>query len=233
MADLSLTALAAELLPDATRRLIRTTDALADADYAGPSGCAGWSRAHVVAHLALNAEGLAGALAGVVEGSAVPMYVSDERRDGDIDELATAAPSELRARLLGASTRLADAWDALPADRYGATLERTPGGRSFPVAGVPVMRLQEVEIHHADLDDGYGRADWSPAFAGLLLDHRLEPDAEPPFTAHATDLDRRWAFGTGGPTVTGTAADLGWWVTGRGDGDGLTSDSGDLPRIGA
>ena len=31
--------------------------------------------------------------------------------------------------------------------------------------------------------------------------------------------------------VTGTAADLGWWLTGRGDADGLTSDSGALPRI--
>ncbi len=34
-----------------------------------------------------------------------------------------------------------------------------------------------------------------------------------------------------GATVSGAAADLGWWLTGRGDGEGLTSDDGVLPRI--
>jgi maleylpyruvate isomerase len=49
-------------------------------------------------------------------------------------------------------------------------------------------------------------------------------------TAYATDLDRTWELGDG-PTVSGTAADLGWWLTGRGAGEGLSSDSGELPRI--
>ncbi len=56
------------------------------------------------------------------------------------------------------------------------------------------------------------------------------PAAEP-FRAHATDLDRTWSFGEGGPTVSGAGSALGWWLTGRGDGDGLTSDNGGLPRI--
>jgi maleylpyruvate isomerase len=47
-------------------------------------------------------------------------------------------------------------------------------------------------------------------------------------------VDGLWTFGEdGGPTVTGSAADLGWWLTGRGSGEGLTSDSGTLPGIGA
>ena len=32
-------------------------------------------------------------------------------------------------------------------------------------AMVPTMRLREVEIHHADLDAGYTRSDWSTAFS--------------------------------------------------------------------
>ena len=51
-----------------------------------------------------------------------------------------------------------------------------------------------------------------------------------PTTLHAVDVDRTWQGGPGAPTVTGTAADLAWWLTGRGSGEGLTSD-GDLPGI--
>ena len=223
-----------ELLPDATRRLVRTADALADEEYAAPSGLPDWTRGHVLAHLTLNAEGLAAALGGVVEGRQVPMYASQEDRDGDIEALSTAAPAVLRGRLLGATTDLTDALAAIPPDRWGATIERVPGGRTFSVGDVADMRLREVEIHHADLSVGYDRHDWPVAFATLLLDGMLAKGvtAQGPFHAHASDLDHTWYFGDGGPTVTGTAADLGWWLTGRGTGADLTSDSGTLPRIG-
>ena len=51
-----------ELLPEATQRLVRTVDGLDDDALAAPSGLPDWTRAHVVAHLALNAEGLASVL---------------------------------------------------------------------------------------------------------------------------------------------------------------------------
>jgi maleylpyruvate isomerase len=96
------------------------------------------------------------------------------------------------------------------------------------------MRLREVEIHHADLAAGYDRGGWPPAFAAHLLDTmRSRGAATAPFTAYATDLDRAWTYGEGGPTVSGVGADLGWWLTGRGTGEGLTSDDGELPQIGA
>lgn len=224
-----------DLLPEATRRLIRTTDGLDDAAYAAPSLLPGWSRAHVLAHLALNAEGLAGALAGIGEGRSVPMYLSSEARDADIEELASEVPAAVRARLLGACTDLADAMTAIPADAWATLVERVPGGPTFPAAAVPDMRLREVEIHHADLAAGYDRTAWPPAFTALLLDTAQgRHGGEPGFTAYATDLDRTWSFGSfgPGPTVSGTAADLAWWVTGRGGADGLTSDSGELPQLG-
>lgn len=224
---------AEEQLPEATRRLIRTADGLTEEEYAEPSGLPGWSRAHLVAHLALNAEGLAAALAGVVEGRRVPMYASQETRDSDIADLAGAAPSAIRSRLLGGCTDLADALAAVPDDAWETTIERVPGGPVFTVADVPVMRLREVEIHHADLVCGYDRSSWSPAFAAAVLDAALaRSSASSPFRAHATDLDRTWSFGEGGPTVTGSATDLAWWATGRGRGEGLTAEGGELPGIG-
>ena len=96
------------------------------------------------------------------------------------------------------------------------------------------MRHREVEIHHADLDAGYGCADWPDAFAVDVLDSvTVDQAAAGPFTVTATDLDRSWPVGGGGgPLVTGTAAAIGWWLVGRGGGTGLTCDAGPLPELG-
>lgn len=225
----------ADLLAEAAQRLNRTVDRLEDDAWAEPSALPGWSRAHVVAHLVLNAEGLAGALSGIVQGEAIPMYASQEGRDRDIEDLAQAGPETLRARLLGATTDFSDALAAVPEDLWSTRIERVPGGRTFAAASVPDMRLREIEIHHADLAAGYTRADWSVDFAAMVVDSMGHRDAwDSPFTARATDCDRTWSFGAGtGPTVSGPTADLAWWLTGRGDGEGLTSDDGALPGIGA
>jgi maleylpyruvate isomerase len=94
------------------------------------------------------------------------------------------------------------------------------------------MRVREVEIHHADLGLDYTAADWSDEFVARLLGWRAAAYAGPEgFTAHATDLDRTWTFGSAGPTISGVGSALAWWATGRGTGDGLTSDDGRVPRI--
>jgi len=224
-----------ELLHESTQRLVRTVDSLPDDAFGEPSGLPAWTRGHVVAHLTLNAEGLAGALTGLVQDEPTPMYRSQDSRDDDIDKLAAAEPSELRDRLLGATTGFADAVAAVPDDAWGTPIERVPGGPTFRAGAVPGMRLREVEIHHVDLAAGYSRSDWPLPFATLLLDSMAKRGASSePFRVRPNDVDRLWTFGDGGgPTVTGTAADLGWWLTGRGSGEGLTSDSGTLPGIGA
>ena len=38
---------------------------------------------------------------------------------------------------------------------WAGRFERTPGGPDFALANVALMRLREVEIHHADLGAGY------------------------------------------------------------------------------
>lgn len=222
------------LLPDATGALVRTVDGLDDAAYAEASLLPGWTRGHVVAHLALNAEGMTAVLNGLASGDEVPMYASDECRDADIAELAAAEPAELRARLLAATTDLADALRRVPEQAWQGTVHRTPGGTTYPAAQLPTKRLTEVEVHHVDLDAGYDRAMWSTDFAaGLVggMSRRLEPHG--PLTLRASDVGMSWPVGEeGGPWISGTAADLGWWLTGRGDGEGLTSETGTLPQPG-
>ena len=189
--------LALDLLGGATQRVIRTVDGLHDDDWSAPSLCPGWTRAHVVAHLALNAEGMAEALHGVLGAEPAPMYASDERRDGDIDDLAGADPSEIRDRLLGGTTVVHDAFAALTDDAWEGRIERTPGGRSMRVTSLPSMRLREVEIHHVDLGADYRTRDWSPAFATLLIDamtRRLEPPER--LEVRPLDVDRTWVLGS-------------------------------------
>ena len=218
-------------LEAATRRAIRTVDAMAEFQFAEPSLLPGWSRGHVVAHLTLNAEGLAGALEGAREGREVPMYASQEARDGDIDSLAGLAPSALLERFLASTTQINHAVAELPHDLYGARIERTPGSdRVFTAGRVGEMRLREVEIHHADLDLDYTFSDWPESFTALLLDSRAQVHDEAPFVANAPDLGCTWSFGDGsGPTITGPGSALAWWATGRDPGDLLSSDSGEVP----
>jgi maleylpyruvate isomerase len=225
-----------DLLPDADRALVRTVDALPDTAYAEPSLLPGWTRGHVVAHLTLNAEGLAGVLHGAHVGEPTTMYASQEARDADIDKLSGADPTELRDRLLAAVGRFAEAVDAMAPDDWAGRFERTPGApTTIALVNVPLMRLREVEIHHADLGAGYTADDWSTEFKVVLLDSLTKLQSAR-MTVRPTDLDRAWHYGgadagDAGPVVTGTSSALGWWLTGRGSGEGLASDSGELPKM--
>lgn len=223
-----------EEIQAATRRLLRSIDEMSDADFAEASLLPDWSRAHVVAHVTLNAEGLAGALSGVVRGTPVPMYASQEARDSDIAEVAGTSPAMLRTRLLGATSEFAATMDAVPDDAWGTEIERTPGGPRFVAAAVPGMREREVAIHHADLGLAFSPADWPDDFSERLLENMCQRPHSAAFVVHATDLDRKWECGDGevATTVSGLAADLGWWLTGRGKGERLTTDDGaPLPGI--
>ena len=223
----------AALLADADQALVRTVDGLAEAAYAEPSLLPGWTRAHVVAHLALNAEGLAGVLHGAHVGQPQAMYASPEARDSDIEDLATAPPADLRERLLAGTARFADAMTAMHEADWDGRFERTPGGPEFALVNAPLMRVREVEIHHADLAAGYAAADWPEGFRVVLLQSMTKRPYPAPFSVRPTDLDRTWTYGEGdgGPVVSGTSAALGWWLTGRGTGDGLTSDTNELPEV--
>jgi maleylpyruvate isomerase len=100
------------------------------------------------------------------------------------------------------------------------------------------MRWRELEIHHADLDAGYSCADWTPAFAEHLLDamaKRLRPEEE--FEVKPLDSSRTWLIGGSGDAeypvriITGPAADLGWWLSGRPPSSTLSCSHGELPSI--
>ncbi|GAB2861745.1 maleylpyruvate isomerase family mycothiol-dependent enzyme [Myroides odoratimimus subsp. xuanwuensis] len=224
---------------DSTRRLIRTVDALTDEQLRAPSVLPGWSRAHVVAHLALNAEGLAGALQGLSRGVDTPIYSSARQRDVDIEELARAEGATLRTRLLEGCSLFHEAAEQVPEHAWRIEVPRVPGGPWMPGTAVVPGRRREVEIHHADLGADYGPAAWPEDFMLGLLDELARDHGESgPFRIEATDLGRSWQVGEGeGPFISGGAPELAWWLTGRADpvaaAKALSSSAGVLPRIGA
>jgi maleylpyruvate isomerase len=212
----------------------RTVDALTAEDLAGPSLLPGWSRAHVLAHVTLAGSALAGVMEGLAHDNPVAMYESDQQRDIEIEEVAQADQSELRERYLAATTAFADAVAQMDERHWSGHIDRLPGGPSWPMVTVVATRRRELEIHHVDLGTAYTPADWPEDFVIELLDAvTVDHASSGPFQVRATDLGRDWHVGgDGGPTVMGTGADLGWWLTGRGAGEGLTSDAGALPALG-
>jgi maleylpyruvate isomerase len=193
---------------------------LDDQAMAGPSRLPGWSRAHVVGHVARNADALVNLLTWAATGVETPMYSSPEQRNADIEASAKQPADALREDLRGAAEGLAVALDDLPADRWAA-LVRHPRGYQLTAADIPMMRVRELWIHAVDLDAGVEFTDWPPDLLRTVLDDVAPAfgrrDDVPDVLLTATDADASWRLGTGtdAPVVTGSMADLTAYVLGR------------------
>ncbi len=224
-----------EMVVASTRYLGALSD-LTDDDMRAPSLLPGWTRGHVVTHLARNADAFCNLLHWAETGVERYMYESRERRDADIEEGSGRSAHELRVDASASAGRLVQALNELDVRHEDSLVARAPGTPTFPAREIATHRLVELEVHHADLGLAYGHRDWDPGFADLLLGRVMEDRADgPSMVLRSTDTGQVWRYGVPGqgPTVEGTACDLAWWVLGRGDGTGLTSDADVLPVLGS
>lgn len=223
-----------EMVVASTRYLGALSD-LGDDDMSRPSMLPGWTRGHVVTHLARNADAFCNLLHWAETGEEHYMYESAEKRDAAIEAGAARSAHDLRVDASASAGRLMQAINELDVRHEDNLVARMPGTPTFPARELATHRWVEVEVHHADLDIGYGRGDWAPPFADLLLDRVMDDRADgPAMVLRSTDTGRTWKYGVPGqgPTVEGRACDLAWWVMGRGDGTELTSDAHTLPELG-
>ncbi|MEU2285041.1 maleylpyruvate isomerase family mycothiol-dependent enzyme [Streptomyces sp. NPDC013178] len=213
---------------EATDRLLTAVAKLTDAAVTEPSRLPGWSRGHVLAHLARNADALVNVLAGR------PMYADAAARDADIERDAPRPLDVQLADVRESAARFQEA-GAAPAD-WSRTVELR-NGVTDSASRVPFRRWAEVELHHVDLGIGYELEDLPAEFTEREIDFLTErftgrPDVPP---TRVTDGTRAWHTGRedDGPevTVTGSRADLLGWLAGRRDGSGLTADGGPLPAL--
>lgn len=163
-------------LDQATTRLVRTAEALTDEEAAAPSLLPGWSRGHVLTHVARNADGMVRLVRWALTGEPSPMYPSPEAREADIEAGARRRASELAADVRDSADRLGTALEELAAtedvfDRliiFGAV---RPGAEpDSPARTLPYARTREVEIHHVDLGTAsYTEHDWPSDFVERTL----------------------------------------------------------------
>jgi maleylpyruvate isomerase len=217
----------------ATTRYLQALTQLSDEDVRRPSALPGWTRGHVITHVARNADAMTNLLHWALTGRPTPMYQSQERRDADIDAGAGRTSEELREDSAASWGRLLQAANEIHQQHLDVQVTRTPGSPPFATALVGPMRRIEVEVHHADLLLDYTARDWPEDFARRLVDRRTDDLADgPSMVLSATDVDGLWKLGPGaGPEISGALGDLAWWLIGRGRGEGLVSSSGELPRI--
>jgi maleylpyruvate isomerase len=218
----------------ATTRYLAALEDLTDDDVRARSALPGWTRGHVITHLSRNADALSRVLHGAQDGTGATMYDSDEQRDADIEAGAARSIEELREDASASWGRLLQAENEIHDAHLDGTFSRTPGAAPLPVRAVGRLRRTEVEVHHADLLIGYTARDWPEAFSRDLVKRRQHELADgPSMVLSSTDVDGLWKFGEGqGPEIEGALGDLAWWLVGRGDGTGLVSSTGELPRLG-
>jgi maleylpyruvate isomerase len=166
-----------QTLRASTADLLRGLDAAqwSDADVAAESLCRGWTRGHVLTHLARNADGIAATLQGALHGEIVPRYPAGwDARNADIEagagRPAAALLTDVREsaerldRVLGA-VHEADAWDR-------------PTEGEHPAEHWLSRRWKEVEFHRVDLAGDYTPRRWPAQLVSFQLPSVLDELAE-------------------------------------------------------
>ena len=220
-------------LPDETERLIATAESFSDVDVRAASLCAGWTRGHVLSHLARNAEALQRVCSAVLTGEPETMYDSNESRDADIDAGAGRDASTLAEDVRATAALLAPQIARVGVQHVGTTVERVPGGQLIAAERVPFMRLREVVWHHVDLDAGYTFESTPDELLHLFLEDmvaRLGSTDGTPGLLLRTDEGDEWTIGDGATTVTGPRHGVLHWLA-RGRTDGLRDHPDGLPRL--
>ncbi|MFG1946691.1 maleylpyruvate isomerase family mycothiol-dependent enzyme [Nonomuraea sp. NPDC048826] len=222
-------------LAEATARLLTTAAALTDADVRAPSRLPGWTRGHVLTHLARNADSHVNLLIWARTGVTTPQYPSLDAREAGIEAGAARPAAEQAADLRDSAARLDRAIRELPQDAWRAPVGglRPP---HHPAWYCLIRRLREVGVHHVDLDAGFGPADWPERFVDRELRDCLgawprdrSTIGAARFVSPAGETLAEWTGLGEGPTVEGERTDMLAWLTGRSGGDRVRVVPGERP----
>lgn len=208
---------------------------LAEEDVAAPSSLPGWTRGHVLAHLAGISNAMARQLEFAGRGEAVELYDGgQEGRTKAIEMAAGHTLAQHRADLDAALERALRAFDSLDADAWQVPISYRGG----VVLDGGFALWRELVIHASDLNTGLGPETWSRPFCEHLFDFLaarvpagqrfvLQPLGLPPVTLGA---------GNRSTVVNGMLTDIAAWLAGREPSLGslrasAAADGVDLPEL--
>ena len=221
------------MLAGSAARFLATAQALTDDDLYQASALPGWTRAHVLTHLAQAADSRTGLLRAARAGRVGQQYPSEQARADAIDAGARRPPAAIRADLHRAVQDCLTAIREHPRHLWDAPgIWLGPPGRR-PVRGVVTGLRRELEYHHVDLAAGYQPANWPDDFAATELSlvtawMKRRGDAPPMTLTGPTALH----IDTSPPVdITGPPAALLAWLSGRSNGSGLHPDAAALPAL--
>ncbi|MDO5635285.1 MAG: maleylpyruvate isomerase family mycothiol-dependent enzyme [Micrococcus sp.] len=212
-----------------TAMLEATVTSLNDAELAANSLCEGWSRAHVVAHLASNAEALTRMIDVARTGEVHPMYPSRQERDAEIERRAGLERAGLLSLLEAASARFASHADQLGGELALEVLDLN--GREVAATDLVSARISEVVLHHHDLGTAWTMEEADP---DSLLDAlesavRVRRSQEVPGMTLVAEEGEEWVIGDGALRVESDREGLLAWLA-RGEERGVDAES-PLPQL--
>ena len=213
-----------ELVITSTELLDQDVARLRQDSLAEASALTGWTRAHLLTHLARNADGLRNLLLAARTGAELRMYANPRARAADIEAGSSRPADVVIDDLLESDRRFLAEVAGMPSDRWVVEVAFASGQPDAPrIAAIDVllMRLNEVAIHHVDLAAGFGFEDVPAKVAEALIDRYV----------------RRYANrGVVADGVEGSLAERLRWLAGRGDGELLRRPAGGalptLPNLG-
>ncbi len=197
-------------------RLRTTLEGLSDEDVRARSRLPGWTRGHVLAHLA----GFGGAaerqVLRAVAGQDPGDFYDGGRpgRDAAIEAAAGAPAVELVAGVTAVVDRMEGLLDLLDSDHLRLPTAYADG---LPVEALVLAWWREFSIHLTDLDLGAEHTLWGPQLREHLVGF-LSPrvPAGLQLALEPTDVDEPRRVGQGSLVrVRGTANDLVAWLAGR------------------
>jgi uncharacterized protein (TIGR03083 family) len=139
---------------DAARHgAVHEPNGLGDRALGEPSALPGWSRRHVLAHVAANADALGNLVCWAATGKPTPTYASPADRAAGFERGRQQPARDLTAWLHRSADALEEEMTRLSDEQWQAPV-LTAQGRTVPATEVPWMHSREVYVHAVDLATG-------------------------------------------------------------------------------